>query len=614
MTTQERFQRVVQAMLAFGLLGAGLAHGQITLEFVEGGVDKPAEKKAAEAKAVVEKPGLAVAPFDAAAATGHREAWSKHLKAPVAVENAIGLKLGLIPAGEFMMGSPETEVGRQPKGEDLHKVRITKPFYLAVCEVTQDQYSLIMHDNPSYRAARLARTKQNFDVDTSRFPVERVSYIEALEFCQRLSDLPEEKAAGRVYRLATEAEWEFAARAGSAEPFPFGSANNGVQANVNGDYPYGGDKPGPSLNRPTAVGSYPANNFGVFDTVGNKWEWVADWIGLYPKDEVSIDPKGPEKGEARAIRGGSWRNPGVDCRSAMRFAYDPRVKAYDVGFRIAMDVPAGGAGAKAEGNPKKDPGTTMELSIGGAGGGAAPAKQEKTWKSPSTGMDFVRVEPLDLWVAKFEATNGEFRKMIEAHDSGSIDEGKISLNGDRQPVVNVNFVQARDFANWMNEKDRETLPKGYAYRLPFEFEWVAFAQCGTQNEFPWGDKWPPTVGNHHGQESIGRSDKIEGFKDEFVGSCDVEKSGVNPWGLYGVGGNVWEGCSWQGDYREAGAWHGGSWDTGSIGMMRVMFRSVGSPGYKFPNYGFRLVLAPITEPEAQKAPEAEKSEKAAEGK
>jgi formylglycine-generating enzyme required for sulfatase activity len=618
-------RKALQAMV-MGLLGAGLAHGQIRLEVVEGGAEKPAPgKPAAEGKKVVpvgEKPGLVVAPFDGSKAKEHQEAWSKHLQAPVQVENAIGLKLALIPAGEFMMGSPETEEGRQQKGEDLHKVRITKPFYLALYEVTQDEYSMMMGDNPSYRAARLARTKQNYDVDTSRFPVERASYIEALEFCKRLSELPEEKAAGRVYRLATEAEWEYAARAGSAEAFPFGAANNGVLANVNGNVPYGGDKPGPSLNRPSTVGSYPANNFGIFDTVGNKWEWVADWIGAYPKEEVSIDPRGPETGEARAVRGGSWRNPGVDCRSAMRFAYNPRIKAYDVSFRIAMDVPsvavaagqesaAAGKKEKAQ-EEKKDEGVVIEFNLGGLGGGVEPEKKviPPTSKSPTTGMDFVRVDPLDLWVGKFETTNGEFRKMVEAHDSGSIDEGKISLNGDRQPVVNVNFVQARDFAIWMTEKDRAegTLPKGYAYRLPFEFEWVAFAQCNTENEFPWGDTWPPTVGNFHGQESIGRSDKIEGFKDEFVGSCDVEKSGANRWGLFGVGGNVWEGCSWQNDYREAGAWRGGSWDTGSIGMCRIMFRSVGSPGYKFPNYGFRLVLAPIVEPKAEedKKPETAK--------
>lgn len=569
--------------------------GQVRLVAENGkGGGKGTHGKAAEDKREAGPP-LAVAPFDAAVAAERRAAWAKHLGAPEQLENAIGMKLALVPPGEFLMGSAETETGRQPKGEDQHKVRLTKPYYLAVCEVTQDEYSLMMGDNPSYRAARLARTKQNYDVDTSRFPVERVSYFEALEFCRRLSELPEEKAAGRVYRLATEAEWEYAARAGTQTPFPFGATCDGQEANVNGDWPYGVEKRGPSRNRPATVGSFPANAFGIFDTVGNKWEWCADWIALYPKQDLTVDPKGPEKGEARVIRGGSWRNPPVDCRSAMRHAYDPRIKAYDVSFRIAMDVPAkpGAQVAKQE-----EPIKLVEKLP------APPAGVPAQWVSPSTGMQFVRIEPMGLWVAKYEATNGEFRKMVENHNSG-VYEG-ISLDGDRMPVVNVNFQQARDFAIWMTEKDRAagTLPDGYAYRLPFEYEWVDFARCGSDNEFPWGRRWPPTVGNFHGQEGIGRSDKIERFKDEFVGPCEVEKSGANAWGLYGVGGNVWEGCSWQNDYREAGAWRGGSWDTGSIGMCRVMFRSVGSPGYKFPNYGFRLVLAPLSEPtpEAEDAP------------
>ncbi len=604
------------AGIFMGLAGlAGVATGQIRLEVVEGGAAEPAPAKKAEP--VGEKPGLAVAPFDADAAAKHRAAWGKHLDVPLEVETVIGLKLGLIPPGEFMMGSPEDEEGRQ-RGEDLHKVRLTKPFYLALCEVTQDEYEAIMNDNPSYRAARLARTKQNYDVDTSRFPVERASYIEALEFCRRLSELPSEKAAGRVFRLATEAEWEYAGRAGAATAFPFGAGCNGEQANVNGKHPYKMDKPGPSLNRPATVGSFPANAFGIFDTVGNKWEWCADWIGAYPKDEVTENPTGPDKGEARVVRGGSWRNPGVDCRAAMRYAYDPRIKAYDVSFRIAMDVPevaapkAAGAdaGAPAAGE-KKDEGVVIEFNLGGLGAAPAPADEAPDKAvggklvSPTTGMEFVRIEPLGIWVAKYETTNGEFRKMVADHDSKTVD--MITLNGDRQPVVNVNFVQARDFANWMTEKDKAagTLPAGHVYRLPYESEWVAFARCGTDNEFPWGKTWPPTTGNYHGEEGIGRSDKIAGVEDEFVGPCDVEQSGANRWGLFGVGGNVWEGCSWQNDFREAGAWRGGSWDTGTIGMSRITFRSVGSPGYKFPNYGFRLVLAPYTEPKGEDGAEPE---------
>jgi len=529
-------------------------------------------------------PEPAVAPFGPEQAMASQQAWAKHLGRDWQVTSAIGLKLALIPPGRFMMGSPADEAGRQAD-EELREVSISKPFYLGVFEVTQDEYERLMKDNPSYRAARLARTKQNYDVDTSRFPVERVSWLEAVEFCRRLSELPGEKAAGRVYRLPTEAEWEYACRAGTVTPFPFGTVSNGGQANVHGRRPYGTDQPGPSLNRPATVGSYPANAFGLHDMIGNKWEWVADHDG--PGDggtTARVDPMGPEEGTERVIRGGAWRYPPAFCRSAVRHRYDPRIKAYDLGFRVAMSIPEGkpADGAAAAGGAKPAPEARDQ---------AAGPEDRKGWVSPTTGMEFVWIAPLGIWVGKYETTNAEFRKMLPGHDSG-LHEGH-SLNGDRQPVVRVNFAQARDFAAWLTAGDREAggLLEGHAYRMPFEREWLAFARCGTDAEFPWGAEWPPTAGNYRGAEAMGRGERVPG-RDGFVVSCDVEQSGSNPWGLYGVGGNVWEGCCWEGDPNEAGAWRGGSWDSGTPGLTRSTFRSVGSPGYKFPNYGFRLVLAP----------------------
>ncbi len=547
--------------------------------------------------AAAETPPLAVAPFDAAQARAHQEAWAKHLGQPVFVTNSIGMPFALIPPGEFTMGSPEAEAGRDPAGETRHPARLTKPFYLATFEVTQDEFDRMMGYNPSYRAARLARTKQNYDVDTSRFPVERVSWFETQEFCKRLSELPAEKAAGREYRLATETEWEYACRAGTTTVFPFGDVLDGTQANINGNAPYGTEKRGPSINRPATVGSYPANAFGLYDMIGNKWEWVADWFARDGYIMAPVEnPTGPAEGRERVIRGGAWRYPGAFCRSAVRHMYDPRIRAYDLGFRIALTMPRVPAPIAAPRAPAAPPTA------------AAPAQavnREKPtkgagWVSPATGAEWVWVETLGIWVGKYETTNGEFRKMKPEHNSGQ--QGTHSLNGDRQPVAMVSFDDAKKYAEWLTAQDREAgrIPADLRYRLPTETEWTAFARCGTEDEFPWGQTWPPAFGNYRGPEAEGRGEKIEGLNDGAVVSCDVEKSGVNRWGLCGVGGNVWEATVFEAAGDDPSTWRGGSWDSGTPGLLRTNFRSEGMPNYRFPNYGFRLVLAPVVKAEETK--------------
>jgi formylglycine-generating enzyme required for sulfatase activity len=142
--------------------------------------------------------------------------------------------------------------------------------------------------------------------DTSRFPVERVSWEEAVEFCRKLSALSAEQSAGRVYRLPTEAEWEFACRAGTTTPFHFGSQLNGREANCDGNYPYGTTTKGTYLQRPTTVGSYAANGFGLFDMHGNVWEWCSDWYEVAIRDSPVDDPTGPTSGSLRVNRGGGW--------------------------------------------------------------------------------------------------------------------------------------------------------------------------------------------------------------------------------------------------------------------------------------------------------------------
>jgi formylglycine-generating enzyme required for sulfatase activity len=266
---------------------------------------------------------------------------------PKRIKNSIGMKLVLIPAGKFWMGSPRAELDRYDNEGPLHEVEITRPFYLGTYEVTQEEYEEVLGANPSFFCATGPGKDLVKGLDTSRFPVECVSWLYAVGFCKKLSDLPEEKKAGRVYRLPSEAEWEYACRGGAngkdRPPFHFGAALSAKQANFNGNFPYGEAAKGPYLRRTTTVGSYPANAFGLMDMHGNVWEWCSDWFSRdYYSRSPGKDPRGPATGSSRVLRGGSWLYRGKSARSANRLSCPPREFDNYIGFRVVC-VPAAGA-------------------------------------------------------------------------------------------------------------------------------------------------------------------------------------------------------------------------------------------------------------------------------
>jgi formylglycine-generating enzyme required for sulfatase activity len=252
-----------------------------------------------------------------------------------AITNSIGMKLVHIPAGKFLMGSPKEEKDRADN-EEQHEVVITKPFYMGVYAVTQAEYVHVMDQNPSWFCAQGNGKASVAGIDTSRFPVEQVMWDDAVAFCKELSQLPEEKKAGRIYRLPTEAEWEYACRAGTTTPCHYGNSLSSKQANFYGDCPYCGAEKGPFLNRPTKVGSYLPNDFGLYDMHGNVWQWCLDWYDpKYYENGVRRDPAGPEVGSFHVFRGGGWSNTGLDCRSAIRGRVKPPVAgSQSLGFRV----------------------------------------------------------------------------------------------------------------------------------------------------------------------------------------------------------------------------------------------------------------------------------------
>lgn len=230
---------------------------------------------------------------------------------PKELVNSIGMKLVLIPKGTFTRGNSP--------------VTISRDYYLGVYEVTQSQYEKVMGNNLShFQGDNVA------NVDSSNHPVEGVSWENAVEFCRRLSELPEEKKAGRVYRLPTEAEWEYACRAGSKTTYSFGDDEGQL-----GDYAW---FRGNSGGRTHPVGQKKPNAWGLYDMHGNVWEWCADWFGHYPKEAVT-DPVGPAEGVLRVGRGGGWFNGAADCGSSIRSWSSPAYRARNDGVRLALSSP-----------------------------------------------------------------------------------------------------------------------------------------------------------------------------------------------------------------------------------------------------------------------------------
>jgi len=244
------------------------------------------------------------------------------------VVNSVGMKLKLIPAGTFQMGSPETEADRSGDEGPLHKVTIGRPFYLGVYEVTQGEFEAVTRRNPSLNAREKA--------DRNKYPVDNVNYDDAVAFCQALS-----KAEGRTYRLPTEAEWEYACRAGATTPFSTGARLGAGDAVFDASKPYGGGKAGEPEFSTSPVGTRGRPNaWGLYDMHGNVMEWVADWYdaNAYAAGP-NTDPKGPAGGAERVMRGGAFSTAGSECRSACRrLNYPPRTKSSSFGFRVLLEA------------------------------------------------------------------------------------------------------------------------------------------------------------------------------------------------------------------------------------------------------------------------------------
>ena len=232
----------------------------------------------------------------------------------------VSLKLTLIPAGRFIMGSTWDE-SRGSRNDTPHAVTLTSPFYMAVYEITQAQYLAVTgKDDSCFKGPDL--------------PVAPLSYNEAAEFCRKAS-----ARTGRTIQMPTEAQWEYACRAGTTGPFHTGTTLEPDQANFDPTCPYGNSRKGQPRQTTLAVGSFKPNSFGLYDMHGNVYEFCTDWYDLadYAKGDAT-DPAGAPAGRYRIVRGGGANTTALQCRNAYRAWYEPAARGGNFGIRIIMPI------------------------------------------------------------------------------------------------------------------------------------------------------------------------------------------------------------------------------------------------------------------------------------
>ena len=478
---------------------------------------------------------------------------------PQEIANGIGMKLVLIPAGTFTMG----EV-RWRESDTPHEVTISKSYYLDVCEVTQIDYERVMGSNPS-------------KFNGAKNPVETVNWEDAVSFCKKLSARPEEKAAGREYRLPTEAEWEYACRAGSTTSYGFGET-----AELLGEYAWYNQNAG---NKTHPVGEKKPNRWGLHDMHGNVWEWCQDVYEPYPSGAVT-DPQGPNSGSDRVFRGGSWIGDAGRSRSAHRGGSNPSGRDFSNGFRVALSPSAKQPEEIDKSSDEKEVPESITNSIGMKLVLIHPGSF--TMGSPKEKL--ADETPHEVTISKsyhlgaYEVTQDQYEKVMGANPS--------QFKGAKNPVEMVSWDNAVSFCKKLSELPDEKAA-GREYRLPTEAEWEYACRAGSTTSYGFGDT----------AESLG---EYAWFKENAGNETHpVGEKKPNRWGLYDMHGDVWEWCQDvyepypsgavtdpqgpnSGSYRVI---RGGGWNLGAA-VCRSAFRITFVPADRANYLGFRVALIP----------------------
>ena len=511
---------------------------------------------------------------------------------------AIEKDLVLIPAEKFMMGSPASEMGRK-SDETQHEVTLTKSFYMGKYEVTQEQYESVMGNNPS-------------STKGANLPVTEVSWEDCQEFIKKLNA----KTDGG-YRLPTEAEWEFACRAGTSTAYSFGDSLTNSDANID-------------ISGIMAVGSYKANAFGLYDMHGNVGEWCEDRYGDYPAGSVT-DPKGPEIERYRVLRGGSFGSDFSKARSSKRFSSSPSHGHDGLGFRLAKTADTKVEGAPV--SPKSDPIVLMPATVNLLVAPFSEFEAKEVQKSVAKSLkkeveekeDLGKGIKLDLvlipagkfkmgstesekgrddnepqhevtltkpfYMGKYEVTQEQWEAVMGSNPS--------SNKGPKLPVTVISWNDCQEFITKLNAKTNG------CYRLPTEEEWEYACRAGTSTAYSFGDDITPKDANYK-DSNINQTIKIGSYTQ-------------NAFGLYDMHGNVFEWCeNWKAKYTERSATdpkgpatgerrvlRGGAFYSNNLSVCSSC-RNSDTPNLRFNNVGFRLARTADTKLEG--APVGPKSD------
>jgi len=476
-------------------------------------------------------------PLSAEQARAMQTAWADHLGFEVVVENSIGMQFCVIPPGTFPMGESK---------RNRPVVTHSGAYLIGRYEVTQGEWERVMGRLPS----QLVHGKGD------RFPVYRISYAEASEFCRKLTGLEREAGTlpeGYEYRLPTDAEWEYACRAGTLTATYFGDSLNSRQANFDGSKPLNGAETGPNLARTAEVGSYPANAWGLHDMHGNLCEWAIDWY--HPKPKGGIDPVQLTPAPKRLLRDGRHSSIGHWCRSANRYHMDPKVRPGSVGVRPVLtklqhdavepervlmtehSLSAEDAQAKQKAwaehlgvDAVVENSIGMQLSVIPPGTFPMGKEDHKGEDGP---QEVTHTQP--YFIGRYEVTQGEWERVM-----GPLLKQPTVGAGDRFPVYNINYPEAAEFCRKLTGLDREAgkLPEGYEYRLPTSAEWEYACRAGTLTATYFGDGLSSSQANFDGSIPLNGAEK----GPNLGRTAEVGSYPGNAWGLHDTYGNLYEWC------------------------------------------------------------------------
>ena len=513
-------------------------------------------------------------------------------------------ELVVVPAGSFEMGSPESEAGRNDDEGPVHRVRIERPFAVGVYEVTFAEWDACVSGGGcgGYRPNDEGWGRGNR-------PVINVSWDDAKAYVWWLSEKTE-----KVYRLLSESEWEYVARAGTSTPFHTGRTISTEQANYNGNYTYDSGRKGRYRKRTTPVGEFPANRFGLHDVHGNVWEWVEDcWHGRYhgaPRDGSAWESG--YCGRGGVLRGGSWYAEAGGLRSAYRNGDGTGNRNIVNGFRVARTLEEGDAEEirghvekLRELNPEaseipevgeriRDCDECPELVVVPSGSFEMGSPSHEKGRSSNEGpVHRVRIaEPFA--VGMHEVTFAEWDACVSGGGCGGYRPDDEGWGRGNRPVINVSWDDAKAYVWWLSEKTEKV------YRLLSESEWEYVARAGTSTPFHTGRTISTEQANYDGSYTYGTGRKGR-YREKTV---PVGVFPSNAFGLHDVHGNVWEWVEdcWHSSYHGAPR-DGSAWESGYCGRGRVLrggswyfaprdLRSANRYGYdtgiRYTNGGFRV--------------------------